>query len=115
MSSWAKKKKTARERERERETLTIPVESEHVLKTTRKNYCGRLTTQTALTQEGNLGKHGNTAENNKTLVESKAHDSNWLEDCALEGHHHREVNRSDVAHEATWASTSAGVSCQTQG
>ena len=76
---------------------------EHVLKTTRKIL--RPAHDSNLAQEGS-----NTAENNKTLAESKAHDSNWLEDCALEGHHHREANRSQTwPTKATWARTSAGV------
>ena len=77
--------------ERERRTLTTPVEWT-CSETNKKNY-----------------KHGNTVENNKTLAESKAHDNNRLEDCAL-GHHHREVNRSQTwPTKATWARTNARV------
>ena len=81
---------------------------EHVLKTTKKNYYGRLTTQTSHRKES-WASTATVLRTTRLWLKAR-HDSNWLEDCVLEGQHHREVNRSQTwPTKATWARTNAGV------
>ena len=84
--------------------------SQHSESNKNKTYSGLTTHKPHTGRETWASTSSTLLRATRTLAESKAHDGNWLEDCALESHHHREVNRSQTwPTKATWARTNAGM------